>query len=110
MSEQDEPKRYGMTQDEYTGALILWETADALPFTHIAQVFNEEAWNRYLSQLTAEVRREAAAEALDQFADTLGVSVDEDDSDEARGYRNGQRQALHAAIRRATAIREQGTE
>lgn len=61
---------------------------------------------RWLSAHDAEV----AAKALEDFGDTLGVNAGDEDSDEWRGYRNGQRQALRMATERAARIREGNTE
>lgn len=47
---------------------------------------------------------EVKAEALREFADTLGVDIGDEDGDWWRGYRQAQREALHAAVRRADSL------
>jgi hypothetical protein len=47
----------------------------------------------------------AKAQALEEFADTLGVNAGDEDDEWWSGYRNGQRQALRMASTRTAAYR-----
>lgn len=58
----------------------------------------------WLARRDARIR----AEAVRAFGDTLGVHVGDEDDDWWRGYRQGQREALHAAREHANRIEREG--
>lgn len=67
----------------------------------------DEAFAQFDRWLVARDRK-IAAEALRDFADTLGVNVGDEDDEWWRGYRQGQREALHKASDRADRIERGG--
>jgi hypothetical protein len=62
-------------------------------------------YREHIADALLPLIREAQAEALEQFAGTLGVYAGDEDSEYWDGYRNGQRQAFRMTNEAAAAYR-----
>jgi hypothetical protein len=82
-------------------ALSLTSLSDALQADfQLVRGARELLASSWLAERDARVR----AEAVRAFGATLGVNVGDEDDEWWRGYRQGQREALHAARKHADAI------
>lgn len=83
-------------------------SAGGPPRIRRAQAARGREFDTWLAARERAAERRGAAEALERFADILGVDVDEshDDDEWWWGYRQAQREHIRAIVRRAEQYRE----
>lgn len=92
------------TTDDVTAlAEELWADS-ASPGAAPTDAHHEQARVVLASSWLAERDARVRADGVRAFGDTLGVNVGDEDDEWWRGYRQGQREALHAAQKHADAI------